>query len=147
MCITSYKGAKAVLFNATIQQKTEPGQEHSIVDGYSTHALQTLQSMALSSHYQLQFNIPPICASLSHYQQQFNTPPKWGGGGGTVEGLGIDSSILLQASSSASSCLAKYLPPKHPIQYVVKYIPWLQQRKTHSRGEKLREKKIFSPAT
>lgn len=63
-------------------------------------------------------------------------------------GVGVVSSILLQASSSASSCLAECLPPKHPLQYVVKYTPRSQQSKIHSKeGKKLREKKIFSAAT
>lgn len=141
--ITSYKGAKPLLFSATIQQNPKLGQARSIVDGCSTRGLQTLQGTALTSHYQLQFNIHLKCGlylSLSSATVQHPSKMRCG--------VGVVSSILLQASSSASSCLAECLPPKHPLQYVVKYTPWLQQSKIHSKeGKKLREKKIFSAAT
>lgn len=116
--ITSYKGANPLLFNATIQQKPKPGQAHSIVDGCSTRGLQTLQGKALTSHYQLQFNILlkwglylSLSATVQHPSKM-----RWG-----VGGVGIVSSILLQASSSASFCLAECLPPSHPLQCVVRY--------------------------
>lgn len=140
VCITSYKGANPLLFNATIQQKPKTkAWPHSIVDGCSTRALQTLQGMALTSHYQLQFNIPPKCGL--YLPLSATVQNEAGDGGRWVE---IVSSILLQASSSALSCLAERLLPKHALQYVVRYSPWLQQRQTHSRGREVKgEKDIF----
>lgn len=117
VCITSDKGVNSLSFSAiqqnTIQQKTKPGQAQSIVDGCSTRGLRTLQGMALTSHQQLQFNIPPKCGLYLSLSATVQYPSKMRQGiGWDVE---IVRSILLQASASASFCLAERLPPKHSL--------------------------------